>query len=282
MQRIIVNGQEVDLDAIAKATKGKNKQSAPKERRETFNGDALEISDLRADIDIQPSRRNEITVTVTGPEDVVDRLTIRQQDGTVLISGSTSGKSGGATVIQNIRSGHIGSMTISNHSSIGNFGGVTIISGDDIVINTNDVTDTKLTVKITAPIYTEVNLSDTLGHTTIGNLQGDVDLDLSGQNSVEIANVRHLKLDASGACDVTVEEITGSANLDLSGNGKVELRSGYVNKLDVDVSGMCKVDAQVTAARANLDASGMCNIRVKEVTGRCRKDTSGMSHIVVG
>lgn len=282
MQRIIVNGQEVDLDAIAKATKGKTKQSAPKECREVFNGDALEISGLHADIDIQPSRRDEITVTVTGPEDVVDRLNIRQQDGTVLISGSTSGKSGGATVIQSIRGGHIGSMTINNRSSIGNFGGVTIISGDDIVINTSDAVDTKLTIKITAPIYTEVNLSDTLGYTTIGNLQGDVDLDLSGQNSVEIANVRHLKLDASGACDVIIEEITGSANLDISGNGKVELRSGYVDKLDVDASGMCKVDAQVTAARANLDASGMCSIRVKEVTGRCRKDTSGMSHIVIG
>lgn len=287
MQRIIVNGQEVDLEAIAKTTAGKTKQAQPKERRETFTGDVLEISNLHADIDIQPSHKDEITVTVTGPEDVVDRLIIKGKDGAVSISGS---KNGNTTIVQNVHAGglHIGRMItsgnaqVSNIGSIGNFGGVTVISGDDIIINTGDTDDAKLAIKITAPIYTEVNLSGTTGHTTIGNLQGDVDLDLSGQNSITIANVRHLKLDASGACDLIVNEITGSANLDLSGSGKVELRSGYVNKLTVDASGMCKVNAQVIAARANLDASGMCDIRVKAVTGHCHKDRSGMSRIAIG
>lgn len=89
-------------------------------------------------------------------------------------------------------------------------------------------------------------------------------------------------MDASGVCYVIVKEITGSANLDLSGNSKVELQSGYVDKLTVDASGMGKVDAYITAERANLDASGMCKIFVKKVTGRCRKDVSGMSRIDVG
>lgn len=152
MQRIIINGQEVDLDAIAQVTNGKTKKSEPKERREAFIGDALEIFDLHASIDIQPSNGNKITVSVTGPESIVDRLQIIEKDGTVSISDSKGGKSSGATIIQNIRGGHIGSMTIDNVGTIGNFGGVTVISGDDIVINTGDTESAKLSLKITAPI----------------------------------------------------------------------------------------------------------------------------------
>ena len=70
--------------------------------------------------------------------------------------------------------------------------------------------------------------------------------------------------------------------LDLSGSSSVELHSGYAERLDVDASGMCKVNAQITAKRANLDASGMSMIHVQEVIGRCHKNSSGMSQITVG
>lgn len=56
MSRIIINGQEVDLEAITKMTKekakGKTEESPIKERREVFPGASLEISDLQADITI--------------------------------------------------------------------------------------------------------------------------------------------------------------------------------------------------------------------------------------
>lgn len=260
MQRLIVNGQEVDLEAIKKAQGAKTK-----ERHETFQGDGLEISDLYADISIQPAKTEAITVAVTGPEDIVDRLTIKKEAGTVSIFGD--------------QSNNVTMITQGNNISFG--GSTTIISGNDVIINTGEA-DAKLSLQITAPIYTEVNLFGTTGKAEIGNLQGDIELDLSGKNFVRIASVRHLELDASGKCTVVVEEITGSAELDLSGAGKVQLRRGYVDNLSVDASGMCSVDAQITAKRADLDASGMSTIRAKEVTGRCRKRSCGMSSVSVG
>ena len=56
MSRIIINGQEVGLEAITKMTKekakGKTEKSPIKERRVVFPGASLEISDLQADITI--------------------------------------------------------------------------------------------------------------------------------------------------------------------------------------------------------------------------------------
>lgn len=284
MSRLIVNGVEVDLEKIAKETKGKAKNAETRERREVFAGDALEISQLSADVDIQPSGKDEITIVATGPADVVDQLEISKSEGMIYVSGRANDNN--ITITQNVNfgnnRGHIGNVIAGNVSSIGRFGGVTVISGDDVIINTGGDNDAKLSLKNTAPLYTELSFSGITGDITIGDLQADVNLDLSGQNFVQIATVRHLDLDSSGQCEVIAEEITGSANLDISGNAKIELRKGYVEKLAVDASGMGKVDARITAKCANLNASGMCNIYVKEVTGRCHKRSSGMSHIAVG
>lgn len=284
MSRLIVNGVEVDLEKIAKETKGKSKNTETRERREVFSGDALEISQLSADIDIQPSKKDEITIIATGPADIVNQLEISKSEGTVYVSGRANDNN--ITIAQNVNfgnnRGHIGNVITGNAGSIGRFGGVTVISGDDVIINTGGDNDAKLSLKITAPLYTELSFSGTTGDIMIGDLQADVNLDLSGQNFVQIVTVRHLDLDSSGQCEVIAEEITGSANLDISGNAKIELRKGYVEKLAVDASGMGKVDARITAKRANLNASGMCNIYVKEVTGRCHKRSSGMSRISVG
>ncbi len=281
MGKIIVNGRELDLEKVAKEANVKSKNTTSKERHASFIADALEVSGLSADIEIQPATSSKITVTAFGPEDIIDQLTMVGQDGAVIISGSKS--SNNITISQTshvVSSG--GNMQISG-ISMGNFGGgVTIISGDDITIRTGDDADTKISLKITAPLYTELSLSDIDGDIKIGNLQSYVDLDLSCQNSVHAANVHHLRLDASGQCAVVIEEITGSADLDLSGSSSVELHSGYAERLDVDASGMCKVNAQITAKRANLDASGMSMIHVQEVIGRCHKNSSGMSQITVG
>lgn len=259
MSRLIINGQEVDLEKVAKETKGKSGSTATKERHETFTGDVLELSNLYADIDIQPAMSNKIVVTVTGTEDFVDKLTMSQNDDTVFISGDKISRS----------------VTVTNSS-------VVCVSGNDVVINTNNGNHIKPSLKITVPIYTEVWVSGATGDITIGNLQGDVDLGLFAQSTVRIAGVRHLGLKLSGQGDIVVEEITGSAIMDISGHNSVKLLRGYVEMLNIDASGMGKVDAQITAKCARLSASGMCDIRVKEVTERCREYHSGMSHITIG
>ncbi len=259
MSRLIINGQEVDLEKVAKETKGKSGSTAAKERHETFTGDVLELSNLYADIDIQPTMSSKIVVTVTGTEDFVDKLMMSQNDDTVFISGSKISRS----------------VTVTNSS-------VVCVSGNDVIINTDNGNHIKPSLKITAPIYTEVRISGAAGDITIGNLQGDVDLGLFAQSTVRIAGVRHLGLKLSGQGDIVVEEITGSAIMDISGHNNVKLLRGYVEMLNIDASGMGKVDAQITAKCARIDASGMCDIRVKEVTGRCREHHSGMSHIAIG
>ena len=172
MSRLIVNGVEVDLQKIAKETKGKSKNTETRERREVFSGDALEISQLSADIDIQPSKKDEITIIATGPADIVNQLEISKSEGTVYVSGRANDNN--ITITQNVNfgnnRGHIGNVITGNAGSIGRFGGVTVISGDDVIINTGGDNDAKLSLKITAPLYTELSFSGTTGDIMIGDL----------------------------------------------------------------------------------------------------------------
>lgn len=281
MPRFFINGQKIDLDKVAKEANAKSKNVKPKERREVFSGDSLEIMGLYANVEVQPSRKEKISILATGPAELVDQLKVTEHKGTVSISGSRSegiNIAGGGNVV----GGNIimGNFIGGNISNIGN--DMTIIAGDDVIINTSDNASAKLSLKITAPLYTEVSIAGVVGNIVIGDLQGDVDLDMSGQNSARITNVRHLDLEMSGQCEATVEQINGYATLDVSGNSKVKLCAGYAEKLSIDVSGMSTVDARITAKNANLDASGMSSIRVQDVISRCREDTSGMSSITIG
>lgn len=298
MSKIIIDGQEIDLEAAKKAAKDKAKNTKRKERRETFIGDMIDISDLCADIEIQPATDGKkITITVNGPEDVVDSLTITEENDVVVVSG---GNTGNKITVQNVSLGNnlgfVGDNIVCSNieniiggrlnqvSSYGNFGGgMTVISGGgNVVINTGD-NEAKLALKIIVPLYTEVSLTDITGYTVIGDIQGDLYLDLSGVDSSVVAtSVHRLKLDASGQCKVHVNKITDSANLDISGHAKVDLLNGSLDQLIIDASGMCEVNAQTTVKNAKVNASGMCTVRVKKVTGRCRKKSSGMSHISIG
>lgn len=282
MTKIIVNGHEVALGAKTKSTCDEATKTKVVERRKSFVGNCLELTDLYADINIQPTADAKIEVVATGPRAVIEQLAITERDKTVSLRGSAAGRT---TIMQslNIGGGISNIISGSRISSVSSFGGVTVITGDDIVINTSDnAADSKVTLEITAPICTEVNLSGITGQTTIGDLRGDVEMDLSGINFAHIQSVRHLNLDLSGQCDVDVDKITGSAKLDLSGSCRVELHSGHVEQLSADIGGACTVEAQVVARRAHLETSGASAIHVKEVTGHCRKDSSGMSWITFG
>jgi len=263
---------------IQKVFGHKIEASQPKTRQETLKGDMLEITSLVADIEIQPGLRdNEITVEVTGDAVLVDSLDIAAHDSIISIAGSSAK---GMMVAQNISFGlNTGQPTViikNNKNSIisGNYFG-TIISTDDSA--------ERLSLRIKAPTYTEINIRETMGDITIGNLQSDMELDLFGQSSAHIAtNVRDFKLSCAGQCRVTVREITGNAKLKLSGDSTVKLERGYVKTLWAHASGTSKIDACLTAESADLEAFGTSVICVKEVRGRCRERVSGMSQIATG
>jgi len=86
-------------------------------------------------------------------------------------------------------------------------------------------------------------------------------------------------LDASGACNVTIEKINSeSFDADISGACNVEL-SGKTKSFSADVSGAVNLDAaELKAEKAKVDASGAANAEVY-ASESLYADASGASNV---
>ncbi len=87
-------------------------------------------------------------------------------------------------------------------------------------------------------------------------------------------------LEASGATNITVNDLKNSSlSVDSSGASKIKI-AGETSRLTVDVSGATKVEADaLVTENAIVDASGASHVSVN-VTGQLRGDASGASKIV--
>ena len=88
------------------------------------------------------------------------------------------------------------------------------------------------------------------------------------------------RVEASGACKVSVEGVKNSdLAIDTSGASKVDL-SGETGALDIDVSGASKIDAEgLVTGIATVDASGASKVSLF-VTDRLTSTASGASRII--
>ena len=75
--------------------------------------------------------------------------------------------------------------------------------------------------------------------------------------------------------------MNGNIQADMSGSSSLTISNGSAQEMEIEASGMCKVNFGGTTETLKVDASGMCNIKVEEVTSECDIDTSGMCKVDV-
>lgn len=275
--RIIIDGVEVDLEAIARQNRKSQKQDTCTNKRYQYTGDTLIIDGVYCQkIDIQPHASSEITIAISGSQTAVDSIAVSESGGTISIVGN--GASGGSNVIiQNSR-------TNGTISCVGGLfvDGVTIISGGGGVNINTASKETQLSMEIMVPIGTAIECDCSCHYLTVGDIEGDLLIDSSGNSHILVGKIHGLGLDTSGMCDIEVERVEGDVKIDTSGTCNAKIQSGEIDKLNVDVSGMGDVSVLCTARRAHLDVSGMGDIFVSHVVNKPRQHKSGMGSIRVG
>ncbi|GAB3551879.1 PspC domain-containing protein [Spirosoma fluminis] len=107
------------------------------------------------------------------------------------------------------------------------------------------------------------------------------ELKLSGASKASLAgygNFNKLDVELSGACRVVLDGEVNDLSLDLSGASNALLR-GHAQKLDVNLSGASKLEAtDMRVDRASVDASGASHANLGQV-GSLDSETSGASKV---
>lgn len=297
MQKIIINGVEVDLDSLKKATGefGEKTETITK----SLSGNTLSVSDVNADVNIKPTDAKAITVSVTGLKSLIKDVIVKEKNESVIIKGKgTSARGGSSTIIQS-GGGTVISTSGRGVSVIGSVHGSTIISGNNIIISDGDWD--KMTIDVELPTGTTLEFSGVNGDISIGDTRSDLRTILSGSGSVRAVSVKTFDGFVSGSGDIDIERITDGASvrvtgsgdftagsvsgnvvLKISGSSNANIKSGRIKKLEVSVSGSGDVRVNTTAQKADLWVSGSGDIYVAHVIERPRKNVSGSGDVKIG
>lgn len=154
------------------------------------------------------------------------------------------------------------------------------IDGGDF-INSFDLECNSVSVINLGKILTSTIRSTGTGDIRIGNVTGDLEIDMSSVGSVEVGVVTgSLTVDVSGTGDLYVEAVQGGdVSIELTSVGSVTIDGGTFNHLDVESDGTGDVTVRGTAASASLESNSVGSIYVNNVTGRLRTRANSVGDI---
>ena len=154
---------------------------------------------------------------------------------------------------------------------------------------------------------------------TIDPVAKDAEIASSGAGDLHLATTGHLKLDQSGAANITfgdthglevdlsgvgelrglkswgpvrvglsgtgnfkLNDIKGDLDIEVSGVGNAHILAGRAPHVRMSVSGMGKAQFDGTAGDVDASMSGMGSVRIAHATGQIEKSQSGMGSITIG
>lgn len=141
-----------------------------------------------------------------------------------------------------------------------------------------------------------------VGDYRIGDVGGDLDLDMSGASRLVTGLMALLSADLSGASEIDIAKAVGKMDISLSGAGHMRIRSleaseaemalsgagsitinaGEIGSLQAEQSGFGDIDVGAIVHDADIDLSGQGNVKLARVTGDLHRDVSGLGEVTVG
>ncbi len=136
----------------------------------------------------------------------------------------------------------------------------------------------------------------------LGDIGGQLTLDISGGVVVKAARAKEVAVDLSGGGEVSLGSVSGdmkaevsgggtiavshgdlkTLDLDISGGGGFTLDGGNVARLAVDMSGGGTAKLGATVGDATVEVSGAGDVHIAKVTGSLSKDIDGAGSVQIG
>lgn len=235
-----------------------------KEKTFEFLLSKIRIEGIFAKVIIEPHKKKQIIVKVTGPEAYVENILVGEFDNMVLIT------------------------KVKNRSL--NF---------NVVIKGKKNYSTPMpTVIICAPEKTNIGISDIFGETKIGTFSGSLEVN-SGMGNVEIEKAHEPILNLLSMGSITINYLSGDVLLNNNGHGNFNILNGNIHRAVVNLTSMGKVsifgvDGDVfvstsghglttigDAKNVTINLSSMGDVNIDNLSGDLEVETNGHGKVFV-
>lgn len=250
---------------------GSNVATTKKVGPQTFQGRAVNVNALAADVEI--SVGNQLSIEIEGPEAEVNAIKFGERDGWLIVQGDGSTGKGAGNSINITGSG----ISISS----GNVSSVFIGGGRGNVISMGGQ-ENATKVRITLPKGGGIKASDISGKTTIGDTEGPVELNVVGHGDFIVGKVGSAIFRVKGSGDITAQSVMGTLGITIQGSGDVRVKNGEVTNLEGSIMGSGDIKFGGKAQNASLSVMGSGDIDVHHVVNKPILSKMGSGDIDVG
>lgn len=250
-------------------------------RGDEFDAVRLRLADIPGKAIVRTgSRSGRMSVAITGPESLKEKIRLYVSQGTLNVVGPAGG-GGGGTVFASQDGVTVVSGTVSGGMSI--VGGRVYVDGAEVPVGGGGAPVGRVEVVVEVPWATPVEIKDGVaGRYEVDDTQGALIVDLHGSGGVIAGRVGPAQVTIRGAAEVLIQSVTGQAlEGRITGAGEMTVREGQVDQVKFKVTGSANAIYGGLAVHADLSVTGTGEIRVNEVTGRVRESRTGMGEISV-
>lgn len=132
------------------------------------------------------------------------------------------------------------------------------------------------------PRRTTVQIASTHNPVNIGNVEGPLTLNISGDGMVTCGKVCDTNVNAHGGADISILQASGRLAAQITDNAKVVVRDGTVPELSVQNMGSGLFEFRGIAHMSTLSLMGSGNIRVAKTTMKPLQQCMGTGQIQFG
>jgi hypothetical protein len=215
-----------------------------------FSANAVKITDIVGTVTVNVRNGGPVSVNVSGARPRVDGVTIDQEDGRVVVDGSNS----------------------SDTDSVWNWHKWFNFSS-----NWSPKTD-NLSIKVTVPRGSAVEVSDLVGDATIGDTQGELHFDAAATKA-RIGRVGPAHVSLGGAGQLDIAQVNGPLHLEMGGSGKITV--GSVQEVDADIGGSGEAQFGRIAGGLKLGIAGSGDVSAASVNGPTHVDIAGSGSVKI-
>lgn len=133
----------------------------------------------------------------------------------------------------------------------------------------------RIVAKITMPEGGKITVDGLNGKLDVGDINGLLDLELSGTASATIGETKGGKIELSGVTKVNILEVKGDLTCELSGTAQLSVRKGEIGKLKLEASGCACFRHREKVIDTDLEISGTAQVEIHTVKNPAKVDRSG-------
>lgn len=245
---------------------------------QTFKASKLELETLAANIIVKVEERSDIEVSMEGIESELKDISLKQESGTLKVSGKSNNTSNSQTIIGD----NSFSSIIRNSFSSGNIsinGSSISIDGNTTTINGKEIT-AKITIKV--PRHTPIKTKSIIGNVLIGDTEGDINISNLGSTNYNIGKITNAQIQSQGSGDVTIKSVAGNVSTNSMGSGDIDIKNGNIENLTISCMGSGDFSFNGKAKNASITSMGSGDVDINKIENRPSISKMGSGDVDIG